>query len=171
MRQDATRRADAAEAPTEKSVARYLPTAARVVMGLIFAVTGLNGFLNFLPQPSTPMAEGAGAFAIALVNTGYMMPLAMGTQVIVAALLLSNRFVPLALALVAPVVVNIVAFHAFLAPDGVPVAVLVVALEVYLAWTYRKAYRPMLAMRADRRDRATVREAEQRQRAQVAPAA
>ena len=169
MRQDTTRRADAAEAPTKKSVARYLPTAARVVMGLIFTVTGLNGFLSFLP--AGPMPERAVAFAIALGNTGYMMPLTMGTQVIVGALLLSNRFVPLALALIGPVVVNVVAFHAFLAPDGIPVAVLVVALEVYLAWTHRKAYRPMLAMRADRREGATVREAAQRQPAQGAAAA
>lgn len=72
----------------------------------------------------------------------------MGTQLIVGALLLSNRFVPLALALIAPVVVNIVAFHAFLEPSGLPVAIVVLALEVYLAWAFAKAYRPMLALRA-----------------------
>jgi hypothetical protein len=115
-------------------------------MGLIFLVMGLNGFLNFLPQPAT-MPEGAVAFSVALMKTGYMLPLLMGTQVIVGVLLLANRFVPLALAVLAPIVVNIFAFHAFLAPSGLVVAVVVVALELYLAWTYRKVYRPMLAMR------------------------
>ena len=62
------------------------------------------------------MSEGAIAFFGGLMKTGYMMPLIFGTQVLVGALLLSNRFVPLALALIAPVIVNIVAFHAFLAP-------------------------------------------------------
>jgi len=147
MSTDARLNAETAEDHTRRSITRYLPTAARVLMGLIFVVMGLNGFLNFLPQPAT-MPEGAVAFGVALVKTGYMLPLLMGTQVIVGVLLLANRFVPLALAVVAPIVVNIFAFHAFLAPSGLVVAVLVVALEVYLAWTYRKVYRPMLAMRA-----------------------
>lgn len=117
-------------------------------MGAIFIVFGLNGFLNFLPQPSTPMPAGAVAFFGALMNTGYMLSLIAGTEVIVGALLLSNRFVPLALAFIAPVVVNIFAFHAVLAPSGLGFAAVVVVLEVYLVWAYRKAYHPMLAMRA-----------------------
>jgi hypothetical protein len=66
---------------------------------------------------------------------------------IVGTLLLANRFVPLALALLAPFVVNSVAFHAFLERSGLPVAFTVLALLVYLAWSYRKAYRPMLALK------------------------
>jgi hypothetical protein len=131
---------------TTKSIARHIPTAGRVLLGLIFVVFGLNGFLNFLPRPTT-LPEGAVAFAGALMKTGYLFPLLKGTEVIVGALLLSNRFVPLALAVIAPVVINIFAFHAFLAPSGVGLAVLIVALEVYLAWSYRSAYRRMLAMR------------------------
>jgi hypothetical protein len=130
-----------------RSFARHLPTAGRVLMGLLFFVTGLNGFLNFLPQPST-LPEGAVAFAGALMKTGYLFPLIMATQLIVGALLLANRFVPLALAVIAPIVVNIIAFHVFLAPSGIPLALVVLTLEVYLAWAYRKAYVPMLAMRA-----------------------
>src|SRR5713226_2405847 len=129
-----------------KGFGRFLPAAGRVLMGLIFVFFGLNGFLNFLPQ--MPMPEGAVAFAGALVKTGYLIQLIMGTQLIVGLLLVTNRFVPLALALIAPVVVNIVAFHVFLAPSGLPLAVVVLVLEVYLAWAYRTAYRPMLAMRA-----------------------
>jgi hypothetical protein len=128
-----------------KGITRYLPATARVLMGLLFCVTGLNGFLNFLPQ--TPMPDGAVAFAGALMKTGYLFQLIMGTQLIVGVLLLTNRFVPLALALIAPIIVNIVAFHVFLAPSGLGLALVVLVLEVYLAWAYRKAFRPMLAMR------------------------
>jgi len=132
-----------------KSFTRHLPSVARVVMGLIFAVFGLNMLLNFLPQPSTPMPERAVAFAVALMKTGYLYQLAAGTEVLVAALLLANRFVPLALALIAPVVVNIVAFHVFLAPSGLAMAFVVSALEIYLAWAYRSAFRAMLAARVN----------------------
>lgn len=147
MTPETTLHADVAEVHTPKSIARHLPTAARVLMGLSFFVFGLNGFLNFIPPPSTPMPEGAVALGGALMKAGYMFPLIKGTEVIVGALLLVNRFVPLALALIAPVVVNIFAFHAFLAPSGIGPAVVILAMEVYLAWAYRKAYRPMLAIR------------------------
>lgn len=135
-----------AEAPERKSIARFLPVAARILMALIFTVLGLNGFLNFLPQPSN-MPEGAAAFLGALAATGYMVPLLSGVQVIVGALLLFNRFVPLALALIAPVIVNIIAYHIFLDPRSIGLALVVLALEIYLAWVHRRAFRPMLAMR------------------------
>jgi len=137
-----------AAGPTTKSVARHLPTAARILMGLAFFVFGLNGFLHFIPQPSTPMPEGAVAFAGALMKSGYMFPLIMFTQLLVGVLLLANRFVPLALALIAPVLVNIIAFHAFLEPSGIGPGAVLLVLELYLAWSYRGAYRTMLAMRA-----------------------
>ena len=131
-----------------KAIARHLPTAGRVLLGLVFFVFGLNGFLNFIPQPATPPPEGAMAFAGAMMKTGYLFPLLKATEVVSGVLLLSNRFVPLALTFLAPIVVNILAFHAFLAPSGAPIAIVVLALEVYLAWTYREAFRPMLVARA-----------------------
>jgi uncharacterized membrane protein YphA (DoxX/SURF4 family) len=134
--------------PTTMSLARHLPTVARILMGLPFLISGLNGLLHFLPEPSVVLPEGAAAFANALVKTGYMMPLIFGTQLIVGALLLANRFVPLALALIAPFIINAVAFHLFLEPSGRPIVLAFLALEIYLAWAYRKAFRPMLAMRA-----------------------
>jgi len=132
--------------PAKKSAARHLPTVARLLFGLGFTVFGLNGFLNFIPQPKT-MPEGAMAFFGALVKTGYMIPLLFGTQTLVGVLLLINRFVPLALALIAPVIVNIVAFHLFIEPSGLPVAIVFLGIELYLAWSYRSAFRPMLAAR------------------------
>ena len=126
------------------TVTRHLPTVARVLLGLMFTVFGLNGFLHFLPQP--PMAGAAGAFMGGLAGAGYMLPLIKGTEVAGGVLLLGNRYVPLALTLLAPVIVNIVAFHTFLAPPN-PVTFPVLASEIYLAWSYRAAFRPMLAAR------------------------
>jgi len=128
-----------------KSVSRFAPTASRVLLGLIFFVFGLNGFLQFIPQP--PMPEKAGAFMGGLAAAGYMFPLIKGVEVIGGALLLSNRFVPLALALIAPNVVNIVLFHAVLAPGGLPIALMVLALQIFTAWSYRDAFAPMLHAR------------------------
>lgn len=131
-----------------KGCCRHGPAVARILMGLVFFVFGLNGFLHFIPQPKDAMPPGAMAFFGALMATGYMVPLIMGTQVIVGVLLLANRFVPLALALIAPVIVNIMAFHAFLAPSGLVIASVVLALELYLAWSYRRCYGAMLVARA-----------------------
>jgi uncharacterized membrane protein YphA (DoxX/SURF4 family) len=129
------------------SIARKAPMALRILLGLTFFVFGLNGFLHFLPNPPPPAA--AGAFAGAMLATGYMFPLVKGVEVIAGTLLLANRFVPLALVLLAPNIVNILLFHAFLAPSGVVIALIVLALELYLAWQYRDVYRPMLAARAE----------------------
>ncbi len=120
-----------------------LPMIARLLLGLIFFVFGLNGFLNFLPAP--PMPEAAGAFAGALAATGYMFPLIKGLEVLVGLLLLSNKFVPLALLLLAPITVNIFLFHAVLAPAGLALPVVIVLLHVYLASTYKAVYKPLLS--------------------------
>jgi uncharacterized membrane protein YphA (DoxX/SURF4 family) len=138
----------AVPASSTRSFTRHLPTVARVLLGLMFAVFGLNGFLNFIPAPTTPPPEGAMAFAIALMKTGYMMPLIKGTELLVGVLLLLNRFVPLALVVLAPVVVNIVAFHAFLAPTGLGLTFLIVGLQLYLAWNHRSVFSPLLSARA-----------------------
>jgi uncharacterized membrane protein YphA (DoxX/SURF4 family) len=140
--------ANVAESHAHRSITRHLPLVARVLMGLVFFVFGLNGFFNFIPPPPGPMPEGAVALGGALMKSGYLFQLIKGTEVLAGAMLLSNRFVPLALALIAPVVVNIVLFHAFLEPSGLAIPAVIVVLEVYLAWSYRDLYRPMLAMRA-----------------------
>jgi hypothetical protein len=131
-----------------KSPARFLPAIARILMGLMFFVFGLNGFLHFIPQPKAPMPDGVMALMGGFMKSGYMMPLIFGTQTLVGALLLMNLFVPLALALVAPVIVNIIAFQVFLMPSTIAPGIVVLVLEVYLAWSYRKVYLPMLVMRA-----------------------
>jgi putative oxidoreductase len=117
---------------------------ARILLGVIFVVFGLNGFLQFLPQPEMPQA--AIAFFGGLAASGYMLPLLFTTQVLGGTLLLLG-LVPLGVVILAPVIVNIVAFHVFLAPAGLPLAVVVAALAMFLAWTHRGAYRPLFARR------------------------
>ena len=124
---------------------RFLPTAARLVLGVVFVVFGLNGFLGFLPQP--PVPEAAGAFLGALAQAGYVFPLVKAIEVAAGLMLLSNRFVPFALVLLAPIVVNIVAFHFLLAP---PNALTLVVLfgEAYLGWAYRAHFRSLFSREA-----------------------
>src|ERR1041384_5837153 len=98
----------------KRSFVRFIPAIARVLLGLPLVVFGLNAFLNFIPQPETPMPEKAMAFAMALFNSGYMMQLIGGRVLLVGTMLLTNRFVPLALALFAPFMVNSLCFHIFL---------------------------------------------------------
>jgi uncharacterized membrane protein YphA (DoxX/SURF4 family) len=121
-----------------------LPTVARVLLGLVFVVFGLNGFLHFLPQPAPPTR--ALGFVGGLASAGYFFPLLKGTEVLAGALLLAG-FVPIALTLLAPIVVNIVAFHAFLAPGNWPVVGLVLASELYLAFVHRQAFAPLFTRR------------------------
>ena len=83
-----------------------------------------------------------------MLATGYLFTLVKGTEVASGILLLSGRYVPLALTLIAPVIVNIFAFHAFLAPSGLPLPLVVLALELFLAWAYRGAFRGVLQARA-----------------------
>jgi hypothetical protein len=124
-------------------------TAARLALGAIFTVFGLNGFLHFIPQP--PPSGLAAVFLGGLAASGYMFPLIKGTEVIVGLLLLSNRFVPLALTVLAPIVVNILAFHLFLAPAGLVLPLVVTALGVYLASTERAVFAPFFRAKSAER--------------------
>lgn len=125
-----------------QTIQQKFPIIARALLGLAFSIFGLNGFLGFIPQPPHPGA--AGDFLGALAATSYMFPLIKGTELVAGLLLLSNRFVPLALTLLAPVLVNIVAFHLFLDPKGIGIVVVLLAAELYLAWSYLHAFLPML---------------------------
>jgi hypothetical protein len=91
------------------------------------------------------MPPAAGEFFGALFKTGYFIPMLGATQVIAGVLLLTGMMVPFALVLIGPVVFNIFMFHLFLAPGGLPLAAIVVALEVILAWMYRDAFAPLFS--------------------------
>jgi putative oxidoreductase len=129
----------------KKSLTRFFPSIARWVLGLPLFVFGFNGFLNFIPQPEVALPEGAMKFSIALMESGYMMQLIGITHLLVGLMLVTNRFVPLALALFAPFIVNSLAFHVFLEHTGLPMVGIFLFFELYLAWKYRHAFAPMLA--------------------------
>lgn len=116
--------------------------ATRTLLGLMFFVFGLNGFLNFLPQP-TP--EGAAAtFIGGLAAAPYFFPLLKGTEVLVGLSLLSNRFAPLALTVLTPITINIVAYNFALSPSGIGISVVIVFLQGFTMWSYRSAYSQIL---------------------------
>lgn len=127
----------------------------RVLFGLMFTVFGLNGVLTAFGKPMFPpppdLPEAATAFFTAMANTKYMLPLIGATQFVGGLLVLVGRFVPLGLALLAPVIVNIVLYHHFVDTNGMAMAYVVLVMELVLAWAYAPAFRGMLAARGQTR--------------------
>jgi putative oxidoreductase len=119
-------------------------TIAHYLAGVIFLVFGLNGFLHFIPLP--PPSGVAGQFMGALYVSHYLT-LIFAVQVIGAVLLLVNRFVPLALAILAPVIVNILSFHALMAPSGLPLALFVTVLWALVFVHVRSAFAALFQAR------------------------
>ena len=137
----------------KSAVARYLPMIARVLQGIIFLGSGVFGMLMALgivpmQAPKEPLSEAAAAFTGGLFKSGYVFHLIKATEIVSGALLLANRFVPLALILLAPIVVNIFLVHLLLIHSGLPIGIVVLVLEVYLAWAYRDSYRALFLPRA-----------------------
>lgn len=110
---------------------------ARYLLGLVFLVFGLNGFFHFIPQP--PATGLALQFFIA-VSASHFMAAVFAIQLIAAVLLLANRYVPLALALLGAVIFNIVVFHVTMAPSGLPLALFVSVLWLIVAASVRSAF-------------------------------
>jgi putative oxidoreductase len=126
-------------ASTEKEnpVMKTASVIARYLAGVIFLVFGLNGFLHFIPFP--PPEGIAGQFIGALYLSHYLWVI-FAFQVIAGVLLLVNRYVPLAVALLAPVIVNILTFHALMAPSGLPLALFVAVLWTLIFIDVRQAF-------------------------------
>jgi putative oxidoreductase len=116
---------------------RTASTIARYLAGAIFLVMGLNGFLNFIPMP--PPGGIAGQFMGALYASHYLWVI-FAFQLLAAVLLLINRFVPFAVAILAPVIVNILSFHALMAPSGLPIALFVAVLWALIFVDVRPAF-------------------------------
>jgi putative oxidoreductase len=126
---------------------RTVSLIAQYLAGVIFLVFGLNGFLNFIPMP--PPGGIAGQFMGALYASHYLWVI-FAFQVIAAVLLLVNRYVPLAVAVLAPVIVNILSFHALMAPSGLPLALLVAVLWAVIFVDVRQAFTGLFQSRVDR---------------------
>ena len=116
---------------------RIASVIARYLAGVIFLVFGLNGFLNFIPLP--PPGGIAGQFIGALYVSHYLWVI-FAFQVIAGVLLLVNRYIPLAVAILAPVLVNILTFHALMAPSGLPLALFVALLWIVIFIEVRPAF-------------------------------
>ncbi|SRR6266568_76356 len=116
---------------------KILTIIARSLLGLVFVVFGLNAFLHFMPMP--PPQGLAGDFMKALFVSHYFYVVAV-LQIAGGAICLLGRFVPLGLTLLGPVIVNILLFHVFLDPAGLPLALVVCALALFLLWTNHQAF-------------------------------
>jgi putative oxidoreductase len=117
---------------------------ARIVLGLIYLVFGLNFFFHFIPTPP-PSGGVADAFTGGLFQSGYFFPMLKGIEVALGALLLAGIFVPLSLVILMPISINILLFHAFLSPAGTLMGVIIVVVHLYLAWSYRDYFKPLFA--------------------------
>jgi len=114
----------------------------RLLLGLLFFVLGLNGFLNFLPMG--PMPTGlAGQFFVVMTQSHYMVPV-FALQIIGGILLLINQFVPLALTILAPIIVNILIFHITMQPAGLPPGMLALILWIVLVSRLWSHFAPLL---------------------------
>jgi len=121
---------------------------AQYLAGVIFLIMGLNGFLNFIPLP--PPGGVAGQFIGALYVSHYLWVI-FAFQVIAGVLLLVNRYVPLAVAVLAPVIVNILSFHALMAPSGLPLALFVAVLWALIFVDVRPAFTGLFQSRLQQR--------------------
>jgi putative oxidoreductase len=120
---------------------RMVSTIARYLLGLIFLTFGLNGFLHFIPLP--PPTGIAGQFLGAIFVSRLYVVLFL-LQIVPALLLLANRYVPLALTILGAIVFNILCIHIFMAPAGLPLALLVTILWFLTAWSVRSSFAPIL---------------------------
>ena len=122
---------------------------ARYLAGVIFLVMGLNGFLNFIPLP--PPGGIAGQFMGAMYLSHFLWVI-FAFQLFAAVLLLVNRYVPLAVAILAPVIVNILCFHALMAPSGLPLALFVAVLWAVIFVDVRPAFSGLFQSRLQPRE-------------------
>lgn len=124
---------------------RHLTTAARIALGGCFAVGGLNGFFPFFDAHGLP--REAQEFKDLLVASGFMTVESL-LEVVFGTLLIGGLLVPLSLAVLMPVVCAIFLFHFLLAPAGLPVALFILGLHLYLAYVYRSYFSDVLTLRA-----------------------
>jgi uncharacterized membrane protein YphA (DoxX/SURF4 family) len=119
---------------------------ARILLGLLFVVFGLNGFLHFIPQPPMPPSDLT-TFSTVLVKTHYMVPV-FAIQVLSGALLLIGRFVPLALTLLGPILFNILLTHILMNPAGLPPGAIATVLWLLLLFAYRQYFTSLFTANA-----------------------
>jgi len=113
---------------------------ARLLLGLVFLVIGLNGFHPFIPAPPPPVI--ALQWITAMITSHYMW-FTSGVQVITGLMLLTNRYVPLAIVTLAAVLANILAYHLTMQIATIPLALVTLLLWFVVAWPYRAYFSPL----------------------------
>ncbi len=124
--------------------------AARLLLGLIFLVIGLNGFHPFIPAPPPP---GIALQWLTPMITSHYIWFTSGVQVITGIMLLTNRFVPLAIVTLAAVLANILAYHLTMQIATIPLALFTVLLWFVVAWPLRAQFAPLFVRNASTGDR------------------
>ena len=114
----------------------------RILMGLIFVASAIVVLFKLVPVP--PLEGDVKTFNEGIAAAGYFMPVLKSIELMCGLALIAGRFVPLATIVLFPIVVNIFLFHAFMAPEGLPVAIFLLAGNLFLAYSNRKKYAPIL---------------------------
>jgi putative oxidoreductase len=127
----------------------WIPTIARVLLGLVFLLGSVTYFLNLVPPPPD-LPERLKTFNAGMEASGYFLTLLKGTELVCGLLLVSGFFVPLALVVLAPIVLNIFLVHAFMAPEGLVLATVMGALMIYLSFfsPYSAKIKPLFRAKA-----------------------
>ncbi|MFZ5896044.1 MAG: DoxX family protein [Myxococcota bacterium] len=115
---------------------------ARYLLGGAFLLFGLNGFLAFMPVP--PARPDAERFIRAIIETGYFFQMVKAIEVASGLLLILNRWVPLALVLLAPLLWCITSIHLFLNAEGLPLMLVLFSIYAYLVYAFRPSFRGLL---------------------------
>ena len=119
----------------------------RVLLGLPFLIFGLNHFFPFIPHP--PMDGVALDYMMGLTKVGYFWPLLRGLEILIGIALISGRFVPLALVVLAPISLHIFLFHAFVLLANLPLAILILGLHVFLIVKYWDYYKQIFTVKSE----------------------
>jgi uncharacterized membrane protein YphA (DoxX/SURF4 family) len=113
----------------------------RVLMGLMFAFASIVVLFKLVPQPE--QTGDVKIFMDGIAASVYMMTTIKVIELICAVAFLSGKFVPLATVVIFPITVNILLFHAFVAPEGLLVGILLIIGNLFLAWHYKNKYKPL----------------------------
>lgn len=116
----------------------------RLLMGLLFIFASVVVLFKLVPQPE--LSGNAKIFMDGVNASGYLLPLIKITELLCGIAFVSGRLVPLATVVIAPVVVNIFLFHAFVDTSGLPVAIFLVLGSLFLVYAYFERYKPVLSL-------------------------
>ena len=111
----------------------------RSLLGLVYLIFGLNFFFHFIPMPP-PGKDAAGAFEGGLFGAGYFFPFMKVIEILSGVFLLINKYTALFVLIIFPVTLNIFLFHAFLEPSGIPMGGIMILINLFLGYAYRKYY-------------------------------